>query len=160
MCGAAFIGIILHERNVMHYGQSWLSAVVITLLSLFSQWLNWFAFEKLEYGTSAALLTPLVLCFMYHLVQLDAGGENCFSRRFFFVFSAAVPFLICFVFSAVMLSVKPELSTFSPEADYAGTAPEVLTVYAGRFMITSLYLSAFALIDIPILKYIDRKRKK
>ncbi len=142
----------------MKYKESWVSALVITLLSLFCQWCNWFTFEKLNYSEKLTLFTPLILCIMYHLVQLDAGKDGCFSRRFFFIFSSAVPFLFGLVLTVIMLLLDPGISTFTPDEVYKGTIPEVVSVYAGRFMVTSLYIAVFALIDIPILKYIDRKR--
>ncbi len=144
----------------MSYGQSWKSAAVISVLSLFSQWLNWFAFDKIGYSVVFTFITPLVLCVMYHLVQLDAGKENCFSRRFFFIFSSAVPFAVGLVLTVVLLLLDPGISTFNPDAEYTGTAPELISVYAGRFMVTSLYLAVFAAIDVPILKYIDSRGTK
>lgn len=143
----------------MKYKESWISALVISILSLFCQWCNWFVFEKLDYNERITLVTPLILCIMYHLVQLDAGKEGCFSRRFFFMFSTAVPFLFGLVLTIVMLLLDPGISTFNPEEAYRGTIQEAISVYAGRFMITSLYMAVFALIDIPVLKYIDRKRE-
>lgn len=142
----------------MKYRQSFLSGLVIFLLSLFSQWLNWFAFEKLSYSSKYLFITPMILCLMYHLVQLDAGKDECFSRRFFFTFSVMIPFIFGLIMTVVMFLLNPGLSTFTPDADYAGTVPEIISTYVGRFMVTSLYMAVFALIDIPILKLIDRKR--
>lgn len=142
----------------MKYRESFLSALVIFLLSVFMQWLNWFAFEKIGYSWRYTLITPLILCLMYHLVQLDAGGKECFSRKFFFVFSAAVPFLVGILLTLIMLILNPEISNFNPEADFSGTVQEVITTYSGRIIVTSLYLMVFAVIDVPILRYIDRKK--
>ncbi len=144
----------------MQFRQTWTSAFVITMLSLFSQWLNWFAFEKLGYDAVFTLVTPLILCLMYHLVQLDSGGNNDFSRKFVFIFSVAVPFLVGLIITLVLLLLDPGISTFNPEADYKGTAAEVISTYAGRFMLSSLYMAVFALIDIPILKYLDSKKEQ
>lgn len=148
----------VRKDTIMQYKQTWLTGLVIALLSLFAQWVNWFIFEKIGYDSKFTLLTPLVLCLMYHLVQLDAGRDDGFSRRFFFLFSVAVPFMTGLLITLVLLLLDPGISTFSPDADYMGTAPEVISTYAGRFMVTSLYLAVFALIDIPILRYLDRKR--
>lgn len=142
----------------MKYKQSFLSGLVIFMLSLFAQWVNWFAFEKIEYNEKFTFLTPLILCFMYHLVQLEANGTDNFSRRFFFIFSVAAPFLFGLILTLIILLLNPGISTFSPDVDYTGTVPEVVSVYAGRFMVTSLYMAVFAAIDIPLLKYLDRKR--
>lgn len=142
----------------MQFKQTWLTGLVITLMSLFSQWVNWFIFEKIGYDEKYTLITPLVLCFMYHLVQLDAGGKDTFSRKFFFIFSSAVPFMFGLLVTLIMLLLDPGISTFSPDTPYTGTAPEVISTYAGRFMVTSLYLAVFALIDIPVLKLLDGKK--
>lgn len=144
----------------MKYRQSFLSALVIFLLSIFTQWLNWFAYDKLEYSWGYTLITPLILCLMYHLVQLDAGKEDCFSRRFFFIFSVAVPFLSGLFLTLLILILNPGISTFNPDIDYTGTIPEVIATFSGRVMVTSLYLAVFALIDIPILRSLDRKREE
>lgn len=129
-------------------------------MSLFCQWLNWFTFEKIGYDEKFTLITPLILCFMYHLVQLDAGKNGNFSRGFFFTFSSAVPFLFGLLVTLVLLILNPGISTFSPDVDYTGTPVEIIATYAGRFMFTSLYLAAFALIDLPIQKYLDHKKEQ
>lgn len=144
----------------MKYRQSRLSALVIFVLSLFIQWLNWFLFEKIGYSWEYTLFTPLVICLMYHFVQLDAGKNNCFSRKFFFTFSATAPLLSGILLTAVILLLNPGISNFNPDTEYTGTAPEIIATFAGRIIFTSLYLMVFAVIDIPILKYIDRKREE
>jgi hypothetical protein len=142
----------------MNYKQTWLTGAIIAILSLFAQTLNWVAYEKLGYSVVFTFITPLILCFMYHLVQLDAGGKSGFSRRFFFLFSVAVPFAAGLILTLVLLLLNPGISTFNPDADYTGTAQEIISVYAGRYMVTSLYMAIFALIDIPILRHVDAKR--
>lgn len=149
-----------------NFGESFLAfrerpftAAAVTLTSLFCQWLNWFAYEKIGYVWGITLVTPLILCAIYHFVQLDGDCEGSFSRRFVFIFAAAVPLLIGILLTVIMLLAAPEISVFSPEADYRGTVREIIATYAGRFMFTSLYLLIFALIDIPVLKITDRKRK-
>jgi len=143
----------------MAYRQTFLTGVIIAMMSLFCQWLNWFAFEKIGYEQWITLVTPLILCFMYHLVQLDAGKNGNFSRGFFFIFSVAVPFLVGLIITLVILILNPGISTFAPDVDYMGTPPEIIATYAGRFMFTSLYLAVFALIDLPIQKYLDSKKE-
>ena len=92
------------EAAQLRFTQSPLSAAVITVLSLFCQFLNWFAFEKIGYPWWTALITPLLLCAMYHFVQLDAGGNSGYSRIFVFIYSAAVPLLLgIFLTLAVLL---------------------------------------------------------
>lgn len=143
----------------LRFPQSPLSAAVITVLSLFCQFLNWFAFEKIGYPWWTALITPLLLCAMYHFVQLDAGGKSGYSRIFVFIFSAAVPLLLGIFLTLAVFFGNPDISTFDPEAEYRGSVPELTALYSGRFIVTSLYLCVFALIDIPILRACDRKRR-
>lgn len=144
----------------MKYRQSFLSALVIFMLSMFMQWLNWFAFEKLGYSWEYTLITPLILCLMYHFVQLDAGRDGCFSRKFMFTFSVAVPFLSGLFLTLLILILNPGISNFNPDIDYTGTIPEIIATFSGRVMLTSLYLAVFALIDIPILRSLDKKREE
>jgi hypothetical protein len=147
------------ERSFLKFGESQFTALVITVLSLFCQFLNWFAYEKIGYAWGITLVTPLVLCVMYHAVQLDGGRKDSFSRRFFFIFSVVVPLLTGLLLTVIMLISAPEISVFSPEAEYKGTVRESIAIYAGRFLFTSLYLLIFAFIDRFILKRLDEKRK-
>ena len=134
------------EESRLEYGETPLTATVIFFLSLFCQWGNWFIYEKLNYHWGFTLITPLVLCIAYHLIQLDAGGEN-FSRRFFFIFSVIMPLAFGIILTVVMFVTNPDISNFNPDADYAGSVQEIIATYAGRFVITSLYLLIFAPID-------------
>ncbi len=147
------------ERSFLRFGESALTALVITVLSLFCQFMNWFAYEKIGYAWGITLVTPLVLCAMYHFVQLDGGREGSFSRRFFFIFSVIIPLLVGILLTVIMLLAAPEISVFSPEAEYKGTVREAIATYAGRFIFTSLYLLIFAAADYFILKSLDEKRK-
>lgn len=147
------------ETTSLSFRQSPFSAAVITVLSLFSQFMNWFAFEKLDYPWWVTLITPLLLCAMYHFVQLDAGGKNGYSRIFFYVFSAAVPLLLGIFLTLAVYLGDPDLSTFNYEAEYTGTPRELISLYSGRIAITSLYVTVFAAMDIPVLKMCDKARK-
>lgn len=147
------------ERSFLKFRESPFTALVITVLSLFCQFLNWFAYEKIGYSWGITLVTPLVICAMYHAVQLDGGREGSFSRRFFFLFSVVIPLLTGILLTVIMLLSAPEISVFSPEAEYKGTVREAIATYAGRFIFTSLYLLIFAVIDHFILKRLDEKRK-
>ncbi len=144
----------------MQFRQSIKTGIIIAVLSLFMQTMNWVLFEKLGYDAKFTLITPLVLCLMYHFVQLDASRDGNLSRGFFFLFSVAVPFAFGLILTIVMLLTNPRISTFSADVPYTGTAPEVISTYAGRYMFTSLYMAIFALIDIPVLKYCDKRREE
>lgn len=148
------------EGSFLTFRERPFTAAAVTLTSLFSQWLNWFAYEKIGYVWGITLVTPLILCIIYHFVQLDGGRKGSFSRRFVFIFGVAVPLLTGVVLTVIMLVAAPEISVFSPDADYEGTVREIIATYAGRFIFTSLYLMIFAVIDIPVLKITERKRKK
>lgn len=147
------------KRRFLSYGENPFSAIVITIISLFSQWANWFIYEKAGYSWGYTLVTPIVLCLMYHFVQLDSGKNNNFSRKFFFIFAVAVPLLFGILLTVLMILTNPDMSSFNPDAEYKGSVQEQIAIYAGRFIFTSLYLLIFALADIPILKYIDKKGK-
>ncbi len=89
---------------------------------------------------------------MYHFIQLDGGHDGSFSRRFFFIFSVLVPLFTGILLTVIMLLAAPEISVFSPEAEYRGTVREAIATYAGRFIFTSLYLLIFAAVDAMIMK--------
>ena len=136
----------------LKYRAAPMTGLIIVLLSLFCQWLNWFAFEKIGYSWVYTLITPLILCLMYHFVQLDAGREGNFTRGFFFLCAVVIPFILVVLITVVMVFEAPDMSLFDPGEDYTGSVKEIIATYAGRIALTSLYLAVFALIDIPLLK--------
>lgn len=144
----------------LSYRASFSSAVTIFAMSLFSQWVNWYIYERAGYEWGFTLITPLVLCMMYHFIQLDAGRHGNFSRSFFFVFSVAMPLIFSIGLTIVMRLAAPDSYVFDPGAEYDSSASSVIAVYAGRFIFTSAYLLIFALIDIPILKRMDQREKE
>ncbi|WP_297958796.1 hypothetical protein [uncultured Ruminococcus sp.] len=140
------------ERSFLRFRERPFTALAVTAASLFCQWLNWFVYEKINYAWGITLVTPLVLCMMYHFVQLDSGQEGSFSGRFLFIFAVAVPLMSGIILTVIMLLAAPEISVFSPDAEYRGTVRETIATYAGRFVFTSLYLLIFGVIDALILK--------
>ena len=139
-------------RSFLKFREGPLSGLLITVISLFCQWAVWFVYEKINYAWGFTLVTPLVLCIMYHFVQLDGGREGSFSRLFFFIFSVLVPLLLGVILTGIMLLAAPEISVFSPDAEYRGTVREIIAIYAGRLVFTSLYLLIFAAFDAMIRK--------
>ena len=146
------------KSRFLHYKEGPLTGMVIAVLSLFSQWLNWYAFEKLGYSWIFTLFTPLILCIAYHLVALDAGRDGNFSRRFLALFAVVVPLVTGIVLTVIMLIASPDISNFDPETAYSGTVQERIATYSGRFVLTSAYLGVFALIDMPVLKWLDGRK--
>ena len=58
-----------------------------------------------------------------------------------------MPLLFGIVLTVVMFLTNPDISNFNPDAEYEGSIQEIIATYAGRFVITSLYLLIFAFID-------------
>ena len=143
----------------LSYKASLSSALTIFVMSLFAQWVNWYVYEKVGYGWGYTLITPLILCMMYHFVQLDAGKHGSFTRLFFFIFSVALPLIFSAGLTVLMLFTHSDSYVFDPKAGYDSSAGSLIAVYAGRFVFTSAYLLIFALIDIPLLKRSDDKEK-
>ena len=123
----------------LKYRAAPMTGLIIVLLSLFCQWLNWFAFEKIGYSWVYTLITPLILCLMYHFVQLDAGREGNFTRGFFFLCAVVIPFILGVLITVVMVFEAPDMSLFDPGEDYTGSMKEIIATYAGRIALTSLY---------------------
>ena len=147
------------KSRCLSYKASPFTALVITVMSLFMQWFIWFAYEKLDKEWYFNLVSPLVLCMMYHFVRLDAGKNGNFSGKFLFVFSIIVPLALGIAVTLLIYVMNPDISVFNMDKDYGGTAKEIVITYAGRFIYTSLYMLIFAVIDIPILKSTGRKGK-
>ncbi len=145
------------EISRLKYKEGFFTAAVIVVLSFFCQWINWFAFEKLDYPWWAAVfITPAILCIMYHFVQLDAGQEGNFSRGFFFIFSVLVPLVLsAAVTIAVLMNVDASYFDLNETPASAG---QVMATYTGRFTITSAYMLIFAAADAPVLRSQSRKR--
>lgn len=148
-----------NDAALLRFRQSPLSAAVISLLSLFAQWVNWFALDKFDYSPYIALFTPLILCMLYHFVQLD-GGSGSYSRKFIYVFSAVIPLIFGICVTLFIFLSAPDISTFNPQIEYSGTVKELISLYTSRIVISSLYIVIFGLIDIPILKVMDKRKKK
>lgn len=135
------------------------SAAVIYVMSIFSQWLNWYIYDKTEYGWGIAVISPLILCLIYHFIQLDAGKHNNFSRRFFFLFSVAIPLISFAAVIAAIALTSPEHRAFKLLDDSGSDMSGKIALWAGRIVFTSLYMLIFAVIDIPFLKKSDEKEK-
>ncbi|MBR4628492.1 MAG: hypothetical protein IKO47_12525 [Ruminococcus sp.] len=138
------------KGKYLNYHASSFSALVIIILSLFVQCGSWFIFLKSGMSRILFILMPLILCIMYHFVQLDAGKHGNFSREFFFICAVAAP---C-IFSLVMFFITFDLD--SVDNSTRGT----IAKYSARIMFTSVFLIIFALIDIPVLRHLDKKEKK
>ncbi len=147
-----------NDAAFLRFRERPLTAVIISLLSLFAQWVNWFALDKFDYSPYIALFTPLILCMMYHFVQLD-GGRESYSRKFVYVFSAVIPLIFSICVTAGIFISEPDISTFNPQLEYGGTVKELISLYTSRFVISSLYIVIFGIIDVPILKAMDKRKK-
>ena len=134
-------------------------AAVMTAASLFAQWAHWFIYEKTEFSSFYLWFTPLVLCLMYRLLMADSESQGKFSKTFIFIFTVALPLLISLIISVYMLLSYPDISTFSDVKQEMGIPSELIALYSGRIIITSVYLLVYSGIDIIISK-ICRNLKK
>lgn len=148
------------ETGFLSYRSGPFTALAIAVCSLFMQWFLWYVYERAGYSWGYNLITPLILCMMYHFVQLDAGRHGNFSRRFCFFCGVIIPLITGIFLTLFMYLRYPEMSPFDPEADYTGAFREVIAIYSGRIVMTSAYLLIFALADIPILKRSDGKKNE
>lgn len=138
------------KGRYLTYPASCFSAAVIIVLSLFAHWVMWFAYLRSGMSKGAFLFMPLILCMMYHFVQLDAGRHGNFSREFFFICAVGVPCILCLVLFFITFDLD------SADISMRGT----IAKYSARIMFSSAYLIVFALIDIPVLRHLDKKEKK
>ncbi|MGN0622115.1 MAG: hypothetical protein ACI4I9_09630 [Porcipelethomonas sp.] len=141
-----------------------LRGAVITACSLFAQWVHWFVYEKTGISGGFLFFTPLVLCFMYSLVMSECGKNRSFGKGFVFVFSVIIPLALSFVLSAYMVLSYPDMSIFSADKEIKGTPREIIAIYSGRILLTSVYLlvysAADALLIQRIMRFSEKKRQK
>lgn len=133
------------------------AAAIMTAASLFAQWAHWFIFEKTEFSSVYLCFTPLVLCLMYRLLMADCESGGKFSKPFIFIFTALVPFAVSFIISVYMMIAFPDISTFSASKQESGIPSELISLYSGRLVLTSLYLLLYSLVDLLIVSKIWRK---
>ena len=63
---------------------------LLTAGSLFAQTLLWVAYDYFRMQVWAMGALPLLICLLYHAVQLDSGTDKLMGRRFVFaVFCAS-----------------------------------------------------------------------
>lgn len=140
------------------------SAAVMTAVSLFAQWAHWFIFEKIAFSSVYLWFTPLVLCLMYRFLMADCENKGRFSKSSIFIFTVIIPFAIVIIISIYMILKFPDLSTFSASKPESGTPSELISLYSGRLVLTSIYLIVYSVIDLLIISKIwgkmTNKKKK
>lgn len=138
------------EKKCLKFKIGFSSAIVIFILSIFCHILNWYLYDKYGSLLEVMVISPLIFCMMYHFVQLDAGKQGEFYREFFFMCAVGAPCILSLIMFFITLDFESEV----------GSLRYTISAYSARIMLTSVYLIIFALIDIPILRHIDKKKKK
>lgn len=115
--------------------------------SLFSQWFLWFLHGKLEFPMPTLAVLPLLLCAMYHLMQMESGEGKLFRRGFVFRWTVLLPLVLGIALAVYMWGNFPDLAVFEYGAPLTGAPREIIACYAARFILTSLYLLIFSGLD-------------
>ena len=67
---------------------------LLTAGSLFAQTLLWVAYDYFRMQVWVMGALPLLICLLYHAVQLDSGADKLMGRRFVFAGACLLPLLL------------------------------------------------------------------
>ena len=115
--------------------------------SLFLQTLLWAAYDYLQMQVWVLAGLPLLICMLYHAVQLDSGKGKLMSRRFVFAGSCIAPLLAGAALGLWMYWTYPGLEVFGGTGWGGGPVQETIAKYSARYLLTSGYLILFAGLD-------------
>ncbi len=140
-------------------------AAAMTAASLFAQWVHWFVFEKIEFSSLYLCFTPLILCLMYRFLMADCENKGRFTKIFINIFTIVVPLIISLIISLYILFKYPDTSTFSALKEEKNSPSELVSLYSGRLILTSLYLLVYSFLDAFIITKIwsriaDKSKKR
>ena len=133
----------------------WKKYLAVTAASLFLQVLHWALYQWLDFSPLLLALTPLLLCGAYHAVQSDTTAHRGIRRRTVFLAGVLTPLLLSLLLSLGFFLHDPDMSLYHPFAVSQGGAEETAARYAGRVMLTSLYLLVFSAPDCLLLHLQD-----
>lgn len=136
----------------------WKKMILVALCSLFLQLLHWGIYQWTSFPARLLFLTPLLLCGVYHVYQSDTLENRGLRRLHVFFGGVLLPLLLSTAISLGMFLYDPDMSLYHPFQEPEGGAAETAALYAGRLMLTSLYLLIFSGIDILLLRFQDSRR--
>lgn len=140
--------------------KDWKKIVAVTAASLFLQILHWLIYQWTAFPVGMLFVTPLLLCAVYHVYQSDTLENRGIRRLHVFLAGILLPFLLSAVVSAAMFLHNPDMSLYHPFVRPTGSAAETAALYAGRVMLTSLYLLVFSGLDCILLHLQDGYRRR
>ncbi len=132
--------------------------LLVFVCSLFLQAAHWLIYTLTEFPAWLLAITPLVLCGIYHVYQVESMENHGSGRLRIFLAGVLSPFLLSILVSVGCYVHNPDLTIFHPAAVQVRNAAEYLARYAGLVTITSGYLLLFSALDIP-LQHLQVSRK-
>lgn len=138
----------------------WKKRCLITLGSLFLQILHWLIYQWTAFPVQMLLLTPLLLCAAYHVCQSDTIENRGISRRNVFFWGVLMPLFIAMLVSVICYVQSPSMALYHSSAEPIVGVVQMMALYAGRTVLTSMYLLIFAGLDGILLYLQDRRQEK
>ncbi len=145
-------------QQMMNKKISLRSMLLMIGISLFLHVLHWVIYEIIAFSWMICLITPLLLCLCYHGFQTDCEGTFGISRKQVFLGTVLIPFLMVIAVSVLLFINDPHMGLYAPNGQLTGSVPEKIALYAGRTVLSGLYVLIFSVIDIPILHWQDGRR--
>lgn len=124
---------------------------LLTAGSLFAQTLLWVAYDYFRMQVWVMGALPLLICLLYHAVQLDSGTDKLMGRRFVFAGACLLPLLLGAALGLWMYWKYPGLEVFGGTGWGGGVIQETIAKYSARYLLTSGYLILFAGLDAVYL---------
>ena len=134
------------QRETDSFEQNMLTGILIIAVSIFLQLCLWFLYEKFAYPPWVLALSPLPLCLLYAAIRSEFKKMHKLTPKYLFGCSCAAPFLMCVIIAFFIYVSHPSIFVFTLEGEYSGNAWNIVSLYAGRICISSLYLGIFALL--------------
>lgn len=140
--------------------KTWKKIIIVTLCSLFLQLLHWLIYQWTAFPAEMLFVTPLPLCAVYHVYQSDTPENRGLRRLHVFFGGVLLPFVLSVLISLGMFLHDPDMALYHPFAAPKGGAAETVALYAGRIMLTSLYILFFSGLDVFLLHLQDSRRAR
>lgn len=140
--------------------KTWKKIIFVVLCSLFLQLLHWLVYQWTSFSAGLLFLTPLLLCAVYHVYQSDTLENRGLRRLHVFLGGVLIPLLLSGMVSLALFLHDPDMSLYHAFQEPEGNAAETAALYAGRIMLTSLYLLLFSGIDVLLLRLQDSRRER
>ncbi|MGN0592569.1 MAG: hypothetical protein ACI4JQ_04935 [Ruminococcus sp.] len=158
--GSPFLRSMEGGDEMQQEKKQWLPMILMIGIGLFLHLFHWVIYEVVAFSYGMIFFTPLLLCLCYHGFQTDCEASFGYSRKMVFFGTVLIPLLTALLVSGIVFVTHPHLGLYTSNGALTGSLPELVGLYAGRTMLSGIYVLIFSVIDIPLLYWQDRRRQE